>query len=311
MFGYSTLTEERSAIHPLSKAGVASLIYPTGTEVFPQGLAQELDPSALNFSVVPASEKADYMNGDIATFSDDYFFVLRWNPRFVRPRAANVAEAKLKSARPGQIILLCYEFGGWCVERLFSMDRAVARFRALAALETASPIPTTYLKQLPTDEDHIQAPFTRLALALWRQMVHQSCAQSRTSLFALANKRGILASTDDDKAELHLSYIGKDAPILRYYGNDWKAQALSTNADNLGAQNRHDDRTNKEYTLCALSGEPRLEFVSGHVELSNGLKAWVRYQRLILPVPSGGPVPAIQVFADMLPNLEFPFQAHS
>lgn len=292
-----------------NRFGVASRIQSSGVETLAMDLVPELNPHILNLSVAPMPAVLDYRQGAVGTYRDSHFFVVRWNPSHLSKRAADSTEKRLRNATPGKIVLLCYDLGGWCIERLFSGDAAANRFRDLSCMTNLAPLPTTFVRRAAPDVSNIVTPFGRLAFALWRQMVEGNCVEAKAAFWQLASQRAVLVSADDDDNDLQLSYIGAQAPILRYYGDDWKAEALGANARKLGAHNRHENRVSAEYRSAAGSFEPRLDFVVGHLDLPSGISAWVQYQRLMLPVPSGTHVPALQVFSDLLPNLAFPFLA--
>ena len=307
MIGLTRLTNDLPGGSNDNRFGVASRIHASGVETLAMDLMPELNPHVLNLSVAPLPLGLDYNQGGVATFRDSHFFVIRWNPRRLSARAAHFTEQRLRNASPGKVILLCYDMGGWCIERVFSPHGAADRFRALSSVGNLVPLPTTFVRQTEPNQANIVTPFGSLAYALWRQMVDGKCSEAKEAFWKLANKRAVLASADDDDDTLRLSYIGTQAPILRYYGEDWKAEALSVNSRKLGAHNRHEDRMVQEYRDVARSFKPRLDFVVGHLDLPSGISAWVQYQRLMLPVPSGHRVPAVQVFTDLLPNAAFPF----
>jgi len=307
MIGLTRLTNDLPGGSNDNRFGVASRIHASGVETLAMDLMPELNPHVLNLSVAPLPLGLDYNQGGVATFRDSHFFVIRWNPRRLNARAAHFTEQRLRNASPGKVILLCYDMGGWCIERVFSPHGAADRFRALSSVGNLVPLPTTFVRQTEPNQANIVTPFGSLAYALWRQMVDGKCSGAKEAFWKLANKRAVLASADDDDDTLRLSYIGTQAPILRYYGEDWKAEALSVNSRKLGAHNRHEDRMVQEYRDVARSFKPRLDFVVGHLDLPSGISAWVQYQRLMLPVPSGHRVPAVQVFTDLLPNAAFPF----
>ena len=307
MIGLTRLTNDLPGGSNDNRFGVASRIHASGVETLAMDLMPELNPHVLNLSVAPLPLGLDYNQGGVATFRDSHFFVIRWNPRRLSARAAHFTEQRLRNASPGKVILLCYDMGGWCIERVFSPHGAADRFRALSSVGNLVPLPTTFVRQTEPNQANIVTQFGSLAYALWRQMVEGKCSEAKEAFWKLANKRAVLASADDDDDTLRLSYIGTQAPILRYYGEDWKAEALSVNSRKLGAHNRHEDRMVQEYRDVARSFKPRLDFVVGHLDLPSGISAWVQYQRLMLPVPSGHRVPAVQVFTDLLPNAAFPF----
>lgn len=309
MIGSTGLTKDLPLFSNDNRFGVASRIHSTGVETLAMDLVQELSPYDLNHSVAPVPVALDYDQGSVATYRDSHFFVVRWNPRRLGNRAAVLTERRLRGATPGKVILLCYDMGGWCIERLFSPAEAADRFRDLSSASNLITLPTTFIQQMAPESRNIQTPFVGLAFSLWRQMLENGCGEAKSAFWKLANQRALLVSADDDDDHLQLSYIGKQAPILRYYGQDWKADALGVNARKLGAHNRHETRVNREYLEVARTFKPRLDCVVGHLELPNGLSAWVQYQRLMLPVPSGNHVPAVQVFSDLLPNAAFPFLA--
>lgn len=307
MMGLTRLTKDLPPFSNDNRYGVASRIHSSGVETLAMDLAPELNPHVLNLSVAPIPAVLDYNQGGVATYRDSHFFVVRWNPRSLGFRAARFTEQRLRDATPGKVILLCYDMGGWCVERLFSPKLAADRFRDLSAAGNLMPLPTTFVRQIDPDARNIVTPFVSLAFSLWRQMMNANCQHAKDAFWRLANKRAVLVSADDDDENLRLSYIGTQAPILRYYGDVWKSEALSVNARKLGAHNRHENRMSREYRDVAHNFQPRLDFVVGHLDLPSGLSTWVQYQRLMLPVPSGGHVPAVQVFTDLLPNASFPF----
>lgn len=311
MIGLTSLTKDLPHFSNDNRFGVASCIHSSGVETLAMDLAAELNPHILNLSVTPIPAMLDYDQGAVATYRDSHFFVVRWNPLRLGAGAAAMTEQRLRKTTPGKIILLCYDMGGWCIERLFSPDMAADRFRDLSAVGNLTILPTTFVRRLDPEDGSIATPLVSLAYSLWRQMLHSNCNEARNAFWALANKRAVLASADDDDDVLQLSHIGNQAPILRYYGQDWKAEALSVNARQLGANNRHETRMTAEYQEIARSQMPRLDYVVGHLDLPNGLSAWVQYQRLMLPIPSGTHVPAVQVFTDLLPNRAFPFLGNS
>ena len=307
MHGVTSLTKGLPYFSNDNRFGVASCIHSSGVETLAMNLAPELNPHALNLSVAPIPIALDYNQGGVATYRDSHYFVVRWNPRHLGDGAARLTEHRLRNATPGMMILLCYDMGGWCIERLYSPTCAADRFRDLSSAGNLSILPTTFVRQLVPETKNIASAFISLGYSLWRQMLENSCEQARAAFWTLANQRALLVSADDDDETLHLSYIGNQAPILRYYGEDWKNEALSVNARKLGAHNRHETRVNSEYHEVARSFQPRLDLVVGHLDLPNGMTAWVQYQRLMLPIPSGNHVPAVQVFTDLLPDAAFPF----
>ncbi|RVU36564.1 hypothetical protein EOI86_15355 [Hwanghaeella grinnelliae] len=307
MIGSTSLTTNLVGGISDTRFGVASRIHASGVETLAVDLMPELNPHALNLSVAPFPLALDYSQGGVATFRDSHFFVIRWNPMRLSARAACFTEQRLRNESPGKVILLCYDMGGWCIERVYSPHGAADRFRALSSAGNLVPLPTTFIRQTEPTEGNIVTPFGRLAFSLWRQMIEKKCPEAKEAFWKLAGTRAVLASADDDDDTLRLSYVGTQAPILRYYGEDWKAEALSVNSRKLGAHNRHEARMNQEYRDVARTFKPRVDFVVGHLELPSGISAWVQYQRLMLPVPSGHHVPAVQVFTDLLPNVAFPF----
>ena len=307
MIGSNGLTKDLPQFSNDNRFGVACCIHSSGVESLAMDLVPELDPHLLNLNVAPIAASLDYDSGEVATYRDSHFFVVRWNPRCLSGRVADLTEQRLRGATPGKVILLCYDMGGWCIERLFSPAVAADRFRDLSAIGNVITLPTTFIRQLEPETKNIATPFVSLAFSLWRQMLVNGCDESRKAFWRLANRRALLVSADDDDEHLRLSYIGDQAPILRYYGQDWKSEALSINAGKMGAHNRHETRVNLEYQEVARTFRPRLDLVVGHLDLPNGFSAWVQYQRLMLPIPSGNHVPAVQVFSDLLPNTAFPF----
>lgn len=311
MIGLTSLTKDLPAFSNDNRFGVASCINSAGVETLAMDLAPELNPHVLNLSVAPIPALLDYEQGGVATYRDSHFLVVRWNPRRLGDRAAAQTEKRLRTATPGKVILLCYDMDGWCIERLFSPQAAAERFRDLSAIKNLAILPTTFVRQIDPSANAAVTPFIGLAYSLWRQMLESKCGEAKDAFWRLAHKRAVLVSADDDDDILQLSHIGNQAPILRYYGQEWKNEALSINARKLGAHNRHESRMNVEYQEVARLFEPRLDYVFGHLELPSGLSAWVQYQRLMLPIPSGTHVPAVQVFTDLMPNQAFPFLANS
>ena len=294
-----------------SKLGVASCIHASGIETLAMNLAPELNPRALNLSIAPVPKGLDYSEGTVATYRDAHFFVIRWNPKQISGQAARVTELRIRSATPGKVFLLCYDMGGWCIERLFSPAEAGDRFRALSDAKDLNILPTTFVQSMELGKPDIATPFIGTVYSLWRQMEEQNCEASKTAFWKLATEHGILISADDDDDKLRISYVGQYAPILRYYGEEWKLEALSLQSANWSAQNRHDTRVSTHYQNVARTGKPRLDVIVGHLDLPNGLSAWVQYQRLSMPIKVGVHIPAVQVFSDLLPNAPFPFLENS
>ena len=104
-----------------------------------------------------------------------------------------------------------------------------------------------------------------------------------------------------------MSYVGPMAPIRRHYNESWFQRCFSQGKSWAGSYDRHEFRVSKDYETVAQSGTPRLDDVVGSLDQEDGQRIWLRYRRLILPVPVTDSIPALFVFSELQPNVPFPF----
>lgn len=270
-------------------------------------LLGELNPSALNKSITPAGFSRIYENGRVAVYKDDYFFVARWSPQTASKAATDYLVDLLGWLLPGQAILLCYEVGGWCVERYFSPAHAASRVRELACAFDSAPLKTTHVEQLEVSAAHKGPPFLALAWSLWQQMMDHGERHDGHAFWNLAHSHAIWITADDNSDELGLSYVGQMAPIRRHYPESWFQTCFAERLAWAGSKNRHESRVSEDYLNVAKSGQPRCDDIVGCINPEGHQNVWLQYRRLILPVPMDGSIPAILVFSELQPNKPFPF----
>ena len=270
------------------------------------GLLPELDPADLNRSVVPNPGSGIYEFGNISMYRDSHFLVARWSPSKATPAATERLIDVMRWLLPGHAILLCYDVGGWCVERYFSPDLAVRRIRELTTARFCDPVSTTKVQQLEIDLSRTGPPFLSLAWSLWQQMMTRPVHDREHPFWKLAHSHAVWISADDDSEEMAMSYVGPEAPIRRHYQASWFHECFTRHKNWGNTLSRHERRVAEEYANVASSGRPRLDDVVGSIELENGMSIWLQYKRLILPVPISDHIPAIYIFTELQPNRPFP-----
>ena len=270
------------------------------------GLLSELDPADLNRSVTPTPASGIYDYGTIGMYRDSHFLVARWSPEKATAAATERLIDVLRWLLPGHAILLCYDVGGWCVERYFSPELAVTRIRELTAARNSTPISTTHVERVSIDLSRSGPPFLSLAWSLWHQMMEQNDRDMAHPFWSLARSHAVWIDADDDSDAMSMSYVGPKAPMRRHYRDSWFQECFTRRQNWASTNNRHEQRVAMEYTEVADTGCPRLDNIVGNIDLESGQTVWLQYKRLILPVPVTSNIPAVYVFSELQPNLPFP-----
>jgi len=290
-----------------SRADAALRIDGQGRMYHAPELHADLNPKDLNKSVAPVAESRVYADGHIALYNDNHFFVARWSPARTTPEAIERLVDLVGWLLPGHPILFCYDVGGWCIERYFTPEFAIKRIRELTDARSCLPARTTHVEQLDPAAASEGPPFLSLAWSLWQQMTAFRERHDGHAFWDLAHSHAVWVNADDDSDLLGMSYVGPRAPIRRHYNESWFQRCFSQSKSWTGHQDRHETRVSKDYETVARSGVPRLDDVVGSLDQENGQRIWLRYRRLILPVPVTDTIPALFVFSELQPNTPFPF----
>lgn len=232
----------------------------------------------------------------------------KWDVRRITRQAAAALEEALNGMPAEYLVILCYRFGAWRLERFTERRNVLHHFERLQDLGNVIPLPTTKIEPLDPDSPQANTPLFRAVrdeiARRWRlRPLYTLTGGSRLEHLT---QWGMQAFHDAGDDTIRVSYVGGRSTTVQMYGQDWARRAigepLGTGVTSLSFENR----ICSGYRHVLETGRPRHDRITGWFEAEGSAPIWVDYSRMIAPLPRGGAEPSMLVFTELTPSREEP-----